>query len=130
MPSTLRIPFGKQHNRFVGIEEVMRGLACDCACPACDAPLVAKKGRRNVHHFAHYKGFDCAQALETSLHLMAKQILANNNSITLPAIYAHKQSKAIWLSRTLQYKHLSTEQYTDGMVPDSVVQVGQIKIDH
>jgi len=58
------------------ISEVVRGLRCDCRCPACDQVLVAKKGLKQLHHFAHYnKGISCSHVAETNAHIWAKQVL-------------------------------------------------------
>ena len=40
--------------RLLHIDDVPSGLACDCICPGCSRPLVAKKGRLQAHHFAHH----------------------------------------------------------------------------
>lgn len=65
--------------------EVESGLACACICLGCRAPLIAKKGTKFVWHFAH-EGAACDSGLETAIHLMAKQILADEKTVTLPAV--------------------------------------------
>ena len=70
------LDFGLDHTgRMRGIDEVEQGLACDCECPECGSPLVARKGAVRVHHFAH-RGASCATGAESALHRMAKQIVA------------------------------------------------------
>lgn len=66
------------------ISKVDRGLACRCFCVSCGKPLIARKGEHRTHHFAHADGSECVSAMETALHLMAKDILANISSIQLP----------------------------------------------
>ena len=70
------------------VDEVQRGLGCGCVCPACEAPLIARHGDKNIHHFAHANGASCAGAYETSLHLVAKQLLEEEMHIVLPAVTA------------------------------------------
>lgn len=41
------------------IENVESGLKCGCICPSCGEPLVARKGAKRMHHFAHYSGHNC-----------------------------------------------------------------------
>jgi hypothetical protein len=48
-------------------------------------PLLAKKGEQNVWHFAH-DGNPCSTGAETAIHQMAKQILAQEKVIRLPAV--------------------------------------------
>lgn len=70
---------------MVSTQDVPSGQACGCVCPECLAPLVAKKGETNVHHFAHV-GQACGNGAETAIHLMAKQILAQEMNVKLPAM--------------------------------------------
>lgn len=65
--------------------EVLSGRACDCVCPGCATPLQARKGEQNVWHFAH-DGRACASGAETAVHRMAKQILATERTVRLPAV--------------------------------------------
>jgi hypothetical protein len=69
--------------RMRGIVEVEQGLACNCECPECGSPLVARKGAVRVHHFAH-RGASCTTGGETALHRMAKQIVADQRRLVLP----------------------------------------------
>lgn len=72
-----------QTGRMRGINEVEQGLACNCVCPGCGGPLIAKKGPVRVHHFAH-QGVSCNAGSETALHRMAKQIVADKRRLLLP----------------------------------------------
>ncbi len=72
--------------RLRHILEVPNGLACGCTCPGCGAPLVAKNQGANVNpHFAHASGTACKGAHESELHLLAKEILASEKALMLPA---------------------------------------------
>lgn len=62
------------NGRFVNVDEVRTGQDCNCICPACKEPLVAKNnGLVRVHHFAHQSGTECDLAYESMLHLLAKE---------------------------------------------------------
>src|ERR1700730_16969980 len=81
----IRIPFGVDRTkRVVHISEVERGRACDCMCPGCDAPLTAVKGAVRQHHFRHGVEVECEGALESAIHLAAKQIIIERKELTLP----------------------------------------------
>ena len=70
---------------LVHIDSVPNGEACGCTCPECGSKLIAKnKGQHNQHHFAHVGGSDCVGAVESALHLMAKEILSEGKKIMLP----------------------------------------------
>ncbi|MDE4914496.1 hypothetical protein PQI07_27920 [Methylobacterium sp. 092160098-2] len=74
---------------IVHISEVPSGRACLCVCPGCAAPLVARKGRVNDHHFAHAGSADgspCRTGPETALHKFAKEILGRRLHLALPAL--------------------------------------------
>lgn len=84
----IQLPYGlKDGTQPVHISEVPTGLACGCSCPQCGKRLVAKKGRLVVHHFAHYatQAAQCTWATESALHRLAKDILAGEKAIWLPA---------------------------------------------
>ena len=81
----IRIAFGMdQTNRVVHISEVERGRACDCRCPACSGPLMAVQGQVRQHHFRHAVEVACEGALESGIHLAAKQIIIERKELTLP----------------------------------------------
>lgn len=81
-----RIPFAiGPDGRVMSIQEVPRGLECKCTCPACEAKLVAKKGPKQAHHFAHRKDANCAHALESSIHLAVKTIIEREMAMQVPA---------------------------------------------
>ena len=70
---------------LVHIDEVNNGIKCACYCPHCRAPLIAKNaGTQRNHHFAHTNVQECEGAFESSLHLLAKEILQEAGMIMLP----------------------------------------------
>lgn len=73
MKNQLLIPYGLRDGKLVHISEVERGKECDCICPVCMQPLIARKGDRKQHHFGHKSDTNCC--LETVLHQSAKIIL-------------------------------------------------------
>lgn len=44
-------------------------------CPLCRHPVIFKRGRVKVPHFAHEPGAECAAAGESIRHMLAKQVL-------------------------------------------------------
>jgi hypothetical protein len=86
--SDKQIPFGLRDGQLCHIDEVERGLRCGCVCPGCEAPLVARLGAKNAHHFAHASGAACEGAYESALHLAAKAVLQEEMHIVLPPVTA------------------------------------------
>lgn len=68
------------------VRGVERGLACGCTCPSCGEPVIAKQGQDRTWHFAHQSGAACAGALESALHLAAKEVLAAAKQLWLPKL--------------------------------------------
>ncbi|GFE79237.1 hypothetical protein GCM10011487_12370 [Steroidobacter agaridevorans] len=73
-----------ESDELVHIDSVPRGKACGCRCVSCAEPLIARKGDIRVHHFAHAQQNQCTGALETLLHLLAKEILRTASVLALP----------------------------------------------
>lgn len=73
-------------NKLVYIKDVRNGLACECVCPCCKEPLIARnKGKTRIPHFAHVGGCDCPGYYETTLHILSKEIIKTEKAIMLPA---------------------------------------------
>lgn len=87
--------------RMVSIECVDNGLACNCICPKCQQPLIAKnEGEIRQKHFAHQGVYGnntthiCHNYYITALHRLSEQIILDHKSIMAPAykeeIQAHR----------------------------------------
>lgn len=63
-----------EKGEIVSIKDVPHGLNCNCFCPACKEPLIAKnQGTSRISHFAHKSGSECKNAYESMLHKLAKE---------------------------------------------------------
>ena len=63
-----------QTGQLVNVDDVPVGNRCGCFCPACKEPLIAKnQGTKRKHHFAHQSGTECEYAVESMLHILAKE---------------------------------------------------------
>jgi hypothetical protein len=109
------IPFALKDGKVVSISEVERGLKCGAQCPQCSAPLVAKKGNINAHHFAHNLDSNCKGAFETAIHLAAKDIVMKNNSIIVHGKEAMRNE--------LFYNAVCSEKKIGKYIPDTVIEV-------
>lgn len=75
---------------YVDVHDVERGLSCNCICPSCDTPLIAKQGEDKAWHFAHVtRGTsdqtqqDCEYSFYVSVTQMAKQLFMDRGSLSL-----------------------------------------------
>lgn len=60
--------------QLVNVDDVLVGKKCGCFCPACKEPLTAKnQGKKRMPHFAHQSETECDYAIESMLHLIAKE---------------------------------------------------------
>lgn len=110
------------------INEVESGLACNCYCPHCKAKLIAinskPESESKAHHFAHVKGSDCVWSDESSLHILAKQVLAEEQKIMLPALQGES------VARQLEFDSVEPEMRDPktGLIPDCVCYYGGQKL--
>lgn len=77
-------PYGIRDGQIIHVDDVPSGLKCNCVCPSCNSPLIARKGTKRVHHFSHANGADCHGAYETAVHLLCKELLLKHKLIRLP----------------------------------------------
>lgn len=124
----VKLPFGLQGDRLLSVGEVERGLACDCVCPACRQPLVARKGNDKIHHFSHYQGADCGYGLESALHYEAKRILSAAGRIMLPGVYIPNRRSPVFPGRMLYIDQLWMERRIGKLVPDLLLQSGRRRL--
>ena len=73
----------------IKIDDAVPGKNCNCFCPKCKKPLIAKNRvpkefAKREHHFAHFKGISCETTDETLLHYWAKEVLSEIKALRLP----------------------------------------------
>ena len=108
------------------VAEVPRGLACGCRCPSCGGALVARRGEIRAAHFAHHAVGQCAGAWETTLHLLAKDVLSEARSVTLPEAFAEFEGMREPVPGATVFRYSSVREEVDlGSVrPDVIVNGG------
>lgn len=120
--------FGQQGNRYLHISEVASGAACNCVCPICGKKLIAKKGNLRIHHFAHTDDSESsrighASALQTQLHIMAKDIIAASSEFVIPEVYVPDKGRTLTLpARSVHVDNIYLEQQVDNFIPDVIVE--------
>ena len=78
-----------ERGEIITIEKAAKGKKCNCFCPICNAPLIAKNKvpislAKHIHHFAHHKGCLCTANDETVRHRWAKDVLLEQKALKLP----------------------------------------------
>lgn len=109
---------------YVHVSEVRSGLASDCVCPACGERLVARKGPLKVDHFGHHSSNgSCGAGAETNAHIWAKEVLAAQLRIKLPAVKAEAGNELRVLRKPAYFAFVSAElERRDGdLVPDVIL---------
>lgn len=107
-------------DQLVNIKQVEKGLACHCFCFECNEPVVARKGEKNEHHFAHSSNKEsCNISPESILHKFAKQVIMEEQSIVLPPLPNNDEMEA----KTWQFDSLVEEQAIGPIRPDLVASI-------
>lgn len=73
-----------KQNQMRSVDEVARGLSCECSCPSCGEKVIARQGKIREWHFAHASVAECSSGAETALHLAAKQLILKHQGISIP----------------------------------------------
>lgn len=102
-------------NKITYIDDVEKGISCNCHCAFCNSPLVARKGDVRIPHFAHYNSPECKMGFQTSIHYMAKEIIYQNKTISLPFDFEMK---------TFPVSSVVIEKRIDNFIPDLIVTIG------
>jgi hypothetical protein len=121
----LELVYGRRPDGTLAhVSETPSGLACECVCPACGRRLVARRGAKTAHHFAHLgQGGACAAAGETNAHIWAKRVLERTRRILLPAIEAEDAGRKLVSRRAsfFAFDEVRLEQRMGEIVPDVVL---------
>jgi ssDNA-binding Zn-finger/Zn-ribbon topoisomerase 1 len=122
----LNLTYALKDEIITHVSEVDRGLKCGCVCPACGERLIAKKGQKVTHHFAHQTTKDCEYGYESSLHLAAKEILSKAKKLVIPPVYVHfpnsyKEKLLLSDAKEITIDRVELEQRFNNVVPDVVV---------
>lgn len=127
----VRLAYGQRADGTIAhISEVPSGLACGCICPGCGADLVARKGDVNGHHFGHRSVAECAHALESALHKLAKEVLHDRREILLPEVGAdlHGRTLVTHPADVHRFDEAILEHHMDVIVPDVIVRKGDHRL--
>lgn len=121
-------------NRIRSVDEVARGLACECTCPSCGDKVIARQGEIREWHFAHASGADCEHGAESALHHAAKQLLLDSGGMCVPElrVYAeielpdgrYGKAEALRPSAWLDFSSVEAERTIATIRPDIVAVVG------
>lgn len=122
----LKVPFGLKNNQLVHVSDVELGLKCECRCPACDHPLVAKnKGTKKTHHFSHHKAPQCKYAFETAIHMAAKKVIEDAGYIILPKLgceIINGRKRLLFKDTKVRFDQIRLEKRFHDIVPDIIIQ--------
>lgn len=122
-----KLLYALKEEKLVSIEDVCSGKGCGCICPGCKQPLIAKKGNILIHHFAHASGIDCKRGFESSLHILAKDIISECGFITLPDISVNFGNPGLIQldsSKTIVIDKVYIEKSFDDVKPDIAIHSG------
>ena len=108
-------------NHLISISQAERGLACNCFCFACGEPVLAKKGEKNEHHFAHISNKEsCYINPESILHKFAKQVIIEAGGLILPPVPTSEELDAkLW-----QFSQITPELRLGNIQPDLTAFLG------
>lgn len=129
MTTHSKLIYALKDGNIVSIDEVQSGKDCGCVCPACGDELIARKGEKRMHHFAHRSNEDCEYGYESSLHLAAKDILSRSEKMVIPPVYVKfpqsgKSKELLYLKKEIPVDRVELEKRFDDIIPDIVVYSG------
>lgn len=129
MTTHSKLIYALKDGNIVSIADVPSGKDCGCVCPACGDELIARKGQKRMHHFAHRSNEDCEYGYESSLHLAAKDILSRSEKMVIPPVYVEfpqsgKPKELLYPKKEIPVDRVELEKRFDDIIPDIVVDSG------
>jgi hypothetical protein len=82
--TSIKLAYHIPTNKVIHVDTADNGKACKCECLKCKEKLIAVQGDIRKKHFRHDINPNCNGAQETALHQLGKQILVDNNKISIP----------------------------------------------
>ncbi|MBQ3325273.1 MAG: hypothetical protein IJG81_10590 [Muribaculaceae bacterium] len=85
--------FSMAHNskgKWVHVDDVPNGVDCNCYCPNCHEPLIARHGKVNEHGFAHHskiRGANLRICYMVTMYKLAEHIIQTIKRIHTPSYY-------------------------------------------
>lgn len=129
MTTHSKLIYALKDGNIVSIDDVPSGKEYGCVCPACGDELIARKGEKRMHHFAHRSNEDCEYGYESSLHLAAKDVLSRSKKMVIPPVYVEfpqsgKPKELISKERGISIDDVELEKRFDDIIADIVVDSG------
>lgn len=124
---TMQIPFARHRpsGRYVDATEVPRGKTCDCECPSCNLPLMARQGEQRDWHFAHVTAESdtdssvCEYSVFVSIRFMAHQILRELDTLRLPCAPGETERE----QRTVELEDCEIDAVFQGVKVDALCHI-------
>lgn len=104
----IQLEYGVKNGKIINIMDLpmeSKGLQCECVCPGCGGPLIARKGAKKKHHFAHYsQPCNLVAAQQTALHMLAKEIIEEEKAFLFPG-YSVSREDVEWKPADQPYNY-------------------------
>lgn len=144
--SNIKLQYGLRDDKLISINDIsdeQKGLKCNCYCPGCGMKLQAKLGSgKRQPHFAHNnEACDIVIAHQSALHILAKEIIQEEQKIGLPALkvsfddipknnikanYYELPNELIYkTAQTVMCEQVILEKKISDIVPDVIVKIGE-----
>lgn len=91
----IKLAYHTPTGKIIHVDKSENGKSCNCKCLKCNENLLAIQGDIRDNHFRHETDVLCNGSQETALHQLGKQILLENNQITIPKYGIIKYSDAV-----------------------------------
>ena len=133
--STQDMTYAIKNKKLVHISEVESGFKCNCICSGCGAVLIARKGTKVKHHFAHKSTIECEYGNQTSIHLLAKEIISKVHEFVIPELYftfpESGKRELIDESRTVKVQEVILGKKVSDIIPDIllITDIGKIIVE-
>lgn len=113
--------------KMVHVDDVSRGIECNCYCPNCHERLLARHGEINAHGFAHHsdqRSANLSNCYKVTMYKLAEHIIKVEKKLFVPPYYGIFKGQIVKFTEIqIDNRYIRNDNQRDiiAMTPDGIL---------